>query len=147
MYPVAKIFLCVWGAMTALSFVEGYVEGRNPWHHRKLGWQLKLPGGYVYPAYHFYLFIVMLPLFLFLPLVIFGWNTELFGILMSAYFSGMVIEDFVYFIVNPAVKFREFWSDFTDYYPWVKIGGRKIVPLGYPLGIMASFLFWYVLWS
>ena len=141
MYPVSKIFLCVWGAMTALSFVEGYVEGRNPWHHRKLGWQIKLPGGYVYPAYHFYLFIVMLPLFLFLPLVISGWDAKLFGILMSAYFSGLVIEDFIYFIVNPAVKFREFWSDFTDYYPWVKIRGRKIVPLGYPLGIIVSLLF------
>jgi len=147
MYPVSKIFLCVWGAMTALSFVEGYVEGRNPWHHRKLGWQIKLPGGYVYPAYHFYLFIVMLPLFLFLPLVISGWDAKLFGILMSAYFSGLVIEDFIYFIVNPAVKFREFWSDFTDYYPWVKIRGRKIVPLGYPLGIIVSLLFWYFLWS
>ena len=146
-YPVINIFLCIWAAMTALSFVEGYVEGRNTWHHRKLGWQFKLPGGFVYPAYHFYLFIVMIPLFLFLPLVIFGWDTKLFGILISAYFSGLVIEDFVYFIVNPAVKFREFWSDFTDYYPWIKFRGCKIVPTGYPLGIGISILSWYFLWS
>ena len=60
-YPVLKIFFVIWLAMLALSFVEGYVEGRNPWHHRKLGWKIKLPGGYYYPAYHFFLFIIMLP--------------------------------------------------------------------------------------
>ena len=58
--------------MVALSFVEGYVEGRNPWHHRKLGWKIKLPGGYIYPAYHFYLFVIILPLLITLPLIIVG---------------------------------------------------------------------------
>lgn len=140
------IFILIWTAMIALSFVEGYVEGRHPWHHRKLGWKFKLPGGYVYPAYHFYLFIVMLPCLISLPLVIYGWDTRLFGILVSAYFSGLVIEDFCYFIVNPAVKFREFWTDFTDYYPWIKIRGKKIVPQGYVWGILVSIASWHFLW-
>ena len=137
-YPVLKIFFVIWLAMLALSFVEGYVEGRNPWHHRKLGWKIKLPGGYYYPAYHFFLFI---------PIIIVGWDLELFGILLSAYSTGLIIEDFFYFIVNPAVRFKEFFTDFTDYYPWVKIGNRKILPLGYPIGIFVSILSWYYLWS
>ena len=44
-YPANYIFIAIWIAMVALSFVEGYVEGRNPWHHRKLGWKINLPGG------------------------------------------------------------------------------------------------------
>ena len=146
-YPANYIFIVIWIAMVALSFVEGYVEGRNPWHHRKLGWKINLPGGYFYPAYHFYLFVIMLPCLIFLPLLIFGWNLKLFGILLSAYSSGLVIEDFCYFIVNPAVRFKEFFTDFTDYYPWIKIGGKKIMPLGYPIGISISILSWYYLWS
>jgi len=145
-YPITEIFMWIWAAMVALSFVEGYVEGRNPWHHRKLGWQIKLPGGYVYPAYHFYLFVIMLPLLITLPLIIFGWDWTLFGILLSAYATGLVIEDFFYFIVNPAVQFREFFTDFTDYYPWVKIGGKKIMPLGYPIGFFIAIGSWYFLW-
>ena len=107
-YPVLKIFFVIWLAMLALSFVEGYVEGRNPRHHRKLGWKIKLPGGYYYPAYHFFLFIIMLPSLISLPIIIVGWDLELFGILLSAYSTGLIIEDFFYFIVNPEFVSRNF---------------------------------------
>ena len=140
------IFIWIYGAMIALSFIEAYVEGRNPWDKRKVGWKLTLPGGYKFSGYHFFLFLVMLPLFLTLPLVIYGWNKELFGILLSAFFSGIVIEDFVYFIVNPVVKFKEFFSEFTDFYPWIKIRGKKIIPVGYIIGITLAILSWYFLW-
>ena len=96
--------------------------------------------------YHFYLFVIMLPLLITLPLIIFGWDWTLFGILLSAYATGLVIEDFFYFIVNPAVQFKEFFTDFTDYYPWVKIGGKKIMPLGYPIGFIITIGSWYFLW-
>jgi hypothetical protein len=66
---------------------------------------------------------------------------------MSAYFSGLIIEDFCYFIVNPAVKFSEFWTEFTDYYPWIKIKGKKIIPQGYVWGVLASLASWYFLWK
>lgn len=140
------IFLWIYAAMIALSFVEAYVEGRNPWAKKKVGWQITLPGGYKFTSYHFFLFFVMIPLFLTLPFIIYGWNTRLFGIILSAYFSGVVIEDFVYFIVNPVVKFREFFSSFTDYYPWIKIKGKKIIPLGYVIFIALAISSWYFIW-
>jgi len=90
---VLLIFAWIYAAMIALSFVEAYVEGRNPWDKRKVGWKLKF-GKFVFSGYHFFLFVIMLPLFFTLPLVIYGWDTKLFGILASAYFSGLVIEDF-----------------------------------------------------
>jgi hypothetical protein len=140
------IFIWIYGAMIALSFVEAYVEGRNLWDKRKVGWKIILPGGTKFSGYHFFLFLVMIPLFLTLPLVVYGWNKELFGILLSSFFSGIVIEDFVYFIVNPVVKFKEFFSELTDYYPWIRIRGKKIIPVGYIIGITLAILSWYFLW-
>src|SRR3990167_10849488 len=141
------IFIWIYLAMVSLSFVEAYVEGRNLWDKNKVGWKLKLVKGYVITGYHFYLFSVMIPLFLTLPLIIYGWDKRLFGILLSAYFSGIVIEDFVYFIVNPVVKFKEFFTDFTDFYQWIKIKGKKIIPWGYIFGITFAILSWYFLWK
>lgn len=132
--------------MISTSFWEAYVEGRNSWDKKKLGWKIKI-GTFTLSAYHFFLFGVMFPLLLSLPLVIYGWNTRIFGIILSAYVSGAVVEDFFWFVVNPKVKLKEFYSEFTDYYPWVKIAGKKIVPLGYVLALFISFLSWYFLWK
>jgi hypothetical protein len=140
------IFLWIWGALTATAFWEAYVEGRNPWDKRKLGWKLRLSKNFVLPAYHFYLFWVMFPLLLTLPFITYGWNTRIFGIIASAYFSGIVLEDFLWFVVNPDVKMKEFWTKFTDYYPWIKIRDKKILPLSYILGILIAILFWWFLW-
>ena len=140
------IFIWIYGAMIAMSFWEAYVEGRNPWDKRKLGWKIRWSKNFVLPAYHFYVFGVMWPLLLTLPFIIYGWNTRLFGIILSAYFSGIIIEDFGWFLVNPAVKLKEFWSDFSNYYPWLKIRGKKIIPLGYIFGVFIAVVSWYFLW-
>lgn len=145
MVATISIFIWLYIAMISLSFVEAYVEGRYPWHRRKVGWKWKF-GKYYFSGYHFMLFVVMLPLFFTFPLLFIGWDIRLFGVLISAYFSGLVIEDFVYFIVNPVVKFKEFWTPFTDFYPWIRIKGRKIIPLWYIFGIVISILSWYFLW-
>lgn len=140
------IFVWIYAAMIAMSFWEAYVEGRNPWERRKLGWEIKLWADYVLPAYHFYVFWVMWPLLLTLPFVIYGWDTRLFGIIVSAYSSGMIIEDFGWFVVNPAVKLREFRTTLSDYYPWFKFKRKKIIPCGYVFGILIAILSWYFLW-
>jgi hypothetical protein len=140
------IFIWIYAAMFAMSFWEAYVEGRNPWGKRKLGWTLKLTPTITLPAYHFYVFFVMWPLMLSLPLVIYGWNLRLFGILLSAYSTGMIIEDFGWFVVNPAVKLREFWTGFSDFYPWIKIRGKKILPVGYIVGPLIALASWYLFW-
>lgn len=138
------IFIIIWSAMIATSFWESRVEGRNAWGKNKLGWKLKL-GKYEFPEYHFWLFIVMFPLLIALPLFIFGWDFELFGILLSAYFSGMVIEDFMWFVVNPAVKISEWNPKFADWYPWLIIKKFRM-PVPYVLGIIISILSWFFIW-
>lgn len=87
----------------------------------------------------------MLPLLVSLPLIIYGWNIKLFGILISAYFSGMVLEDFVYFLVNPAIKFSYWNPEFVNFFSWLKIGDFK-VPINYIYGILIAVLSWYFIW-
>ena len=139
------IFGWIFAAMIATSFWESCAEGRNSWSKGKAGWKFKFLG-YEHTAYHFYLFWVMFPLLLTLPFIIFGWNLHYFGVVASAYLIGLSVEDFFWYVVNPEVKFRELYTNFSDYYPWLKIRGRKIVPLGYIITLIPAVLFWYFLW-
>ena len=141
------IFIWIYSAFIAMSFWESSVEGRNAWDKGKHGWKIKLTKSFTFTSYHFFLAGIMLPLLFTLPLIIYGWNTKLFGILVSAFFSGMVVEDFFWYIVNPKVQFKELFSSFSDYYPWLKINGRKIIPLGYLAGILIAVLSWIFIWS
>ena len=143
---IPLIFIWIYAAMVSMSFWEAYVEGRSAWDKRKLGWKLHLGNFIVIPAYHFYLFLVMWPLLLTLPFVVSGWDMRLFGVIVSAYCSGMVIEDFMWFVVSPVVKFREFHTTFTDYYPWIRIANKKVVPIGYVVGIIVATLSWFFVW-
>jgi hypothetical protein len=140
------IFLWIYAAMIAMSFWESHVEGRNAWAKGKLGWKIQI-GKLVFSAYHFYNYCIMWPLLLTLPFVIYGWNLELFGVIVSAYFSGMVLEDFMWYVVNPTVKFKELYSSFSDYYPWLRINGKKVLPWGYIVGILIALLSWWALWK
>lgn len=141
------IFIWIYAAMIATAFWEAYAEGKNSWDKKKLGWEVRIGKKFVLSGYHFYIFVVMWPLLLTLPLVIYGWDTELFGILVSAYFSGIILEDFAWYHVNPAVKPKAFWTKFSDYYPWIRLKGKKIIPVGYVLGLLIAILSWYFLWS
>lgn len=143
---IVLIFIWIWAAMIATSFWESRVEGRNAWDKGKHGWKIKYKN-YVYlTAYHFWLFWVMYPLLLTLPLVIYGFDLKLVGIIISAYASGIIIEDFMWYVVNPAVKLKEFHTNFSNYFIWIKIGGKKIIPLGYVTLFLVSLLSWHFLW-
>ena len=143
---VFLIFIWVYAAMIATSFWEAYVEGNKPWDKGKLGWKIKYKGKVILTAYHFWLFFVMYPLLLSLTFVIYGFNWNLLGILVSAYFSGLVIEDFFWFIVNPVFKFKNWNSKHVTWYPWVKILDFEI-PLYYLFSIAIAFLSWYFIWG
>ncbi len=143
---IILVFAIIYAAMVAMSFWEAYVEKRSAWDKDKAGWKIRI-GKYALSAYHFYIFWVMWPLLLILPLVICGFDKRLFGVLISAYFSGMIIEDFMWYVVNPAVKLKEFYTEFSDYYPWLKIRNKKIIPLGYIIAAAISVASWAMLWK
>ncbi|RJQ36555.1 hypothetical protein C4559_04795 [Candidatus Microgenomates bacterium] len=138
------IFAWVYLAMIAMSFWEAAVEGSNAWDKGKNGWKIKF-GKYCFTSYHFFIFFIMWPLMLTLPLVINGWDVKLFGVLASAYFSGIALEDIMWFAVNPKVELSDFNPKFANYYPWIKIG-KISIPLMHTIGIALSILCWYFIW-
>lgn len=139
------IFLWIYGAMIAMAFWEAYAEGRNAWDKGKVGWRIRVGKYVVLSGYHFFVVWVMLPMLIFMPLVIHGWDRQLFGVLLSAYVSGLVVEDFMWYVVNPVVKLSEFNSTWADHYPWVRIG-RFELPLYYFAGVFIAAASWWFLW-
>ena len=140
------VFVWIYAAMIATSIWEAAVEGKNSWDKGKLGFKIKIGNYTVLTAYHFFLFGVMFPLLLSLPLVILGWDTRLFGILLSAYASGMIIEDFFWFVVNPSFNLKNWNSKNVDWYLWLKLGKLQI-PVFYLVSIIIAVASWYFLWS
>lgn len=76
----------------------------------------------------FYIFVLTVPLFLLLPLIIKP-EVKLFGTLLGAYLIGIALEDFFWFVVNPSYGIQKFNSYYgfwlTD---WIRIG-----PIEFPL--------------
>lgn len=138
------LFALAYLAMLAMAFWESCAEGRHAWARRSLGWRLHL-GKYVLTEYHFFVFVVFFPALLAIPLVVAGWDVRLFGMLVSAYASGMVFQDIMWFVVNPAVSLADWNPKFAEYYPWVGFG-RCRVPLFYLVGIAVAIASWYFLW-
>jgi len=139
------VFVLVYVAMVAMSFWESCIEGRNAWARRSLGWRLHIWKRYTLTEYHFFVFVVMFPALLSLPLVVNGWDTRLFGVLLSAYASGLVLQDVLWFVVNPVVHLSDWNPRFAKYYPWFVIG-RLRMPVFYLVGIAFALASWYFLW-
>ena len=104
-----SIFIWVILAFASTSFWEAYIEGKYPWASRQAGWSRKISKRVTLTAYHFWLLITFAFL-LTLPLIVTGWNTKLFGIILSAASIGTIVEDFLWFVVNPYYSLHIFWQ-------------------------------------
>ena len=74
-----------------------------------------------------------------------GLEPRLFGVLLSAYLSGVVVEDFMWYVVNPEVKLAEFGPKFVTYHPWLRVG-KIHLPMLYVTAIIASVSVWFFVW-
>jgi hypothetical protein len=139
------IFIWIYAAMIATSFWEAYVEGKNPWDQGKLGWKIRIGNYTVLTAYHFFLFYVTFPLLLTLPFIVSGFNMHLLGIIISAYVSGLILEDFFWFVVNPTFHIKNWNSQNVTWYPWLKLGKFQI-PTMYIVSLLIAIASWYFIW-
>ncbi|MCB9362344.1 hypothetical protein H6504_02820 [Candidatus Woesearchaeota archaeon] len=137
------IFLWVCVAMATVGVWESSVEGRKPWDKGKEGWKISFRGYTVLTRYHFWLFWVTLPMLLMLPIIVFGFDLHLFGVLCSAYLIGVVIEDFVWFLANPHYGVLRWNSKEVTWYPWVGVGAFQI-PLYYILTLAVAVLVYWL---
>lgn len=138
------IFLWIQAAFAATAFWEAYGEGKNVGASDQCGWVLKIRR-FKLTAYHFWTVFVAYPLLVFLPLAVVGFSWHLFGLLLSAYATGWIIEDFLWFVVNPRYPFKKWNPKETTWYPWVTIG-RFSLPLFYYIGFLIAFSSWLFLW-
>ncbi len=131
-------FAWVWFVFIANSVWEALVEGRDAWNRGKVGWELRVKK-YTPRSYPFFLWWVVWPLLLLLPLIVTGWDTRLFLTLIAAYASGLVLEDLLWYLLNPAVTFKNWNPHWAYYYPWIVLG-RFRVPLLYVISLGAALL-------
>lgn len=133
------IFSLVILAFVVMAFWEAYAEGEHGGAAQTLGPKIKILG-FQFKLYHLLLFGVFLPLLLSLPLVATGFNFRLFRFIVASYFLGIVVEDFLWFCINPKWPLKNFNSKYVTWYPWLKIGKLEI-PLFYiPCIVIAGLL-------
>lgn len=134
------IFFWIILCFASISFWEAYAEGRHGGASQQVGWKLKV-GKYFFTAYHFHLFAITIPLFLFLPLVAFGWSGRLMAIIASGFLVGVVVEDFLWFVINPVWPLRDFNSEKVTWFPWLKIGKFEL-PIWYLPFLILAMIIW-----
>lgn len=118
-------------ALASFSVVEAYQEGPQGWKLNPKWFRLRLTKKYFLTAYHVVMFLFLFPVFIFvLPLYLVGWSMHLFAVLLFSYLVGIVVEDFLWFVVNPEFAFSK-WNPFhTSWYPWVRMG-KVAIPVPY----------------
>lgn len=142
---VLLIFGVVISAFICMAFWEAYIEGQNPWAKASAGWKLKFHKDLLITAYHFWLWLFLFLLFS-LPLIVCGWNLRLFGVLLSALAIGLVVEDFMWYVINPHFNLKKDWNPKSAYwYPWLKIG-KFAVPWLNIIGIAIALLSYFFIW-
>ena len=99
-----------------LALWEIQIEGKDGWAanlpgwHIEKGWPVKLTGGRPVTGYHFYMTIFMIAI-VHLPVFFVQWTWQLECLLMGFYVGMMVMEDFLWFVLNPHFGIRNFHKD------------------------------------
>lgn len=143
MTELLLVFGWVMLGFVCLAFLERTVEGELAGGEGTKGWRRSF-FGYSVKEYHFWLWYVVVPIFVFSPLLVAGFDTRLFGTLAAAYLLGGILEDFVYFLVNPHFGLKRWNSRDAKWMPWVRLG-RFEVPQFYVRNSVLAAVIWYLL--
>ncbi|MBI3840487.1 MAG: hypothetical protein HY297_00780 [Thaumarchaeota archaeon] len=121
MIQLILIFIWMMAAFIGLAFLEVTVEGDQAGGEGTKGWRRSI-FGYRIKEYHFWLWFVVVPLFVFSPLVVLGFDLRTFGTLAIAYLIGGVVEDFTYFLANPHYGLSKWNRTDAKWMPWFRWG-------------------------
>jgi len=128
----------------SISFWESYIEGKYPWAQKQVGWKIKILNYKTITSYHFFAYIIMVPLFLGLPFIVFGFDLHTFWVFVASYFFGIVLEDFLWFVVNPYYGLKKFNSETVYWHKWIKVR-RFEVPDFYVYFLTVGIFIWLFL--
>ena len=131
----------IWAAMIATGVWESSSEGVRSWAKGKTGWKIgRQP--WVLTQYHFFLFWVTFPLLLSIPLVL-DYSAELLRTIAFAYITGVIIQDFSWFIFNKRWGLRRFNPKYVDWHAWIRVGPVDI-PALYIIGAVVALIIAFV---
>lgn len=92
---------------------EIQIEGKDGWAAKapgwriETGWLMKLSDGRPVTGYHFYMTLFMLGI-VHLPLFFAIWSWRLESLILGFYVGMVLIEDFLWFLLNPHFGIRKF---------------------------------------
>jgi hypothetical protein len=139
----AGIFLYTQAIFIAIAFWESHID-TDGWAKTQQGWRINL-GIRELTAYHFWSWGVMIPLFLILPIAIYGWNAHLFWLLVASALIGTVVEDTLWFVVNPKFGIKKWNSHYGHWHKWVKLGRFEVPDFVIFFPIAAILIWWFLL--
>ncbi len=126
--------------MVFLAFIlalwEIQIEGKDGWAAKIPTWRiekacvLKLTGGRPLTGYHVYMTVFLIAV-VHLPLFFIGWSLQLESALLGFYVGMVLIEDFLWFVLNPGFGIKSFrkgniwwhkgwWGPLPSFY-WILI--------------------------
>ena len=141
------LYMIVLAIVFALWEIQ--IEGKNGWAsalptwRKEKGWIVKLLGGRPLTGYHIcmvsFLILMLHFIFCFTP---WNWGKEL--LIIGFFFGFLLVEDFCWFVFNPAFRLKGFtkdnpdlwwhktwWGPVPDFYWWYATIACALMPLGY----------------
>ena len=135
------IFIVIMLAFLATAFWEAYAEGKNVGASQSCGWRIKI-GKKEIKDYHIMLWWVAYPLLLLLPIIA-DPSWLMFRFVAAGYFLGSVVQDFMWFVVNPKFPFSKWNPQEAGWYAWLKIGKFQLPAFYLPyiiIGLVLLFI-------
>jgi hypothetical protein len=85
---------------------DGWAAGLPGWRIEK-GWPVKMTGGRPITGYHLFMTLFMVSI-VHLPLFFVTWSWRLESLLLGFYLGMMLLEDFMWFVLNPHYGIKNF---------------------------------------
>lgn len=126
-----------------IAFLEIQIEGPHGWAAELPTWRIqtattnKIIGGRPLTGYHLFLILTVLA-FIHLPLFFVDWSWEIEAQLFGFFIVLMTVEDFLWFVFNPAWGINNFKkSERLWWHPHWVLGLPSFYWISLPLGILA----------
>lgn len=133
------LHLFLFGLAVLLAKLEIQVEGPHGWGSALPTWKIEAPvlrwflQGKPLTGYHVYLLTFLFALFHF-PALLRGWSGEMELLILAAFVTLLLYEDFLWFTLNPYFGWQRFSAQYVwwfpqwigpfpkDYYAWTVVG-------------------------
>jgi hypothetical protein len=96
-----------------LALWEIQIEGKDGWAAKlpgwriEKGWPMRLTGGRPITGYHLFMTAFLIAM-VHLPLFFVSWNWHVESLLLGFYVGMLLVEDFLWFVLNPHYGIRNF---------------------------------------